>query len=395
MGDSRREEQASSSRVAAGFDEETPLLGSANAVSATVPVAVPAPVPAARRGVGGTADSEIEKKRRRDELKGYTFMALSALGFAANSVCVKALAVAGFPSLEIVFARSVLQLGLGLVACAYYRISPVGPVGEGSSWALRRLLLLRGAAGAFGNACFFYAVTKMTLADATVVFFTGPVFSAIFARVALGEPYGAFDRAASAACMLGIVLVLKPAMVFGEAAHGLAAAGNGAGAGVGEQQQMRGALAALVGAMSGAVAMCTVRIVGRSVHSMVHVVYFGFLSMAGSTVAMRSVAQTPPVRAPRTAYEWMVMGSVGAFAFFGQALLNRGLQLAPTGPGMLMRNLDVVFAFLFGITLFGEVPDWISVAGAVTIVGCAVAMGLHKWLASRARSTRGVSGAAA
>ncbi|KAJ2514507.1 hypothetical protein H4217_005724, partial [Coemansia sp. RSA 1939] len=76
MGDSRREEQASSSRVAAGFDEETPLLGSANAVSATVPVAVPAPVPAARRGVGGTADSEIEKKRRRDELKGYTFMAL-------------------------------------------------------------------------------------------------------------------------------------------------------------------------------------------------------------------------------------------------------------------------------------------------------------------------------
>ncbi|KAJ2663031.1 hypothetical protein IWW48_001550 [Coemansia sp. RSA 1200] len=384
MGDSRREEQLSSPRVAAGFDEETPLLGSANAVSATVP--------AARRCVGGIADSEIEKKRRRDELKGYTFMALSALGFAANSVCVKALAVAGFPSLEIVFARSVLQLGLGLVACAYYRVSPVGPVGEGSSWAVRRLLLLRGAAGAFGNACFFYAVTKMTLADATVVFFTGPVFSAIFARVLLGEPYGAFDRAASAVCILGIVLVLKPAMVFGEAAHGLAAASNGAGSGVGDQQQMRGAVAALVGAMSGAVAMCAVRMVGRGVHSMVHVVYFGFLSMAGSTVAMRSVAQTPPVRVPHTAYEWTVMGSVGAFAFVGQALLNRGLQLAPTGPGMLMRNLDVVFAFLFGITLFGEVPDWISVAGAVIIVGCAVAMGLHKWLASRARSAR-VSGA--
>ncbi|KAJ1952021.1 hypothetical protein GGI12_006350, partial [Dipsacomyces acuminosporus] len=108
---------------------------------------------------------------------------------------------------------------------------------------------------------------------------------------------------------------------------------------------------------------------------MVHVVYFGFLSLVGSSIAM-FLLQSP--RLPRTLYEWTVMGMVGTFASLGQVLLNRGLQLAPAGPGTLMRNLDVVFAFLFGITLFDEVPDWISVGGAVVIVGCTISMGLHK-----------------
>ncbi|KAJ2586573.1 hypothetical protein H4R99_008417 [Coemansia sp. RSA 1722] len=307
---------------------------------------------------------EEANKRRRDELKGYIFMGASALGFATNSACVKALAIAKFPSLQIVFARSIVQLSLGLLGCLYYRVSPLGPSDKPG---IHKWLVLRGAAGAFGNACFFYAVSVMTLADATVIFFTGPVFSAIFANLLLGEPYDTFDKIASAVCMLGITLVLKPSAVFVHMADEQTT----------ELHQGRGATAALVGAISGALAYCVVRKVGRAVHSMVHVVYFGFLSMVGSSIMMFA---TQEPRMPRTIYEWTVMSLVGVFAFVGQAFLNRGLQLAPAGPGTLMRNLDVVFAFIFGIALFDEVPDWISVAGATVIVGCTVAMGAHKWL---------------
>ncbi|KAJ2442106.1 hypothetical protein GGF42_007069 [Coemansia sp. RSA 2424] len=109
---------------------------------------------------------------------------------------------------------------------------------------------------------------------------------------------------------------------------------------------------------------------------MVHVVYFGVLSMVGSGVLM-FVVQSP--RLPDTKWEWAMMGALGAFSFVGQVLLNRGLQLAPAGPATLMRNLDVAFAFVLGITLFGEIPDLVSVLGAVLIVACTVAMGLHKW----------------
>ncbi|KAJ2875373.1 hypothetical protein GGH93_001654 [Coemansia aciculifera] len=288
----------------------------------------------------------VREQQRSDELKGYILMSASALGFAANSACVKALSLSNIPSLEIVFARSVLQLGLGLLGCLYYQISPLGT--QQRSW-----LVLRGLAGAFGNACFFYAVTVMTLADATVVFFTGPVFSALFANWMLGEPYGKFDRLASVVCLLGIMLVVKP-----------------------QGQLGWGAVAALAGAISGALAYCVVRKVGRGVHSMVHVVYFGALSFVGSAVMMFLV-QVP--RMPKTGSEWALMLAVGVFAFIGQVLLNRGLQLAPTGPATLMRNLDVVFAFVLGVTLFDEIPDWSGVLGALVIITCTVAMGLHKW----------------
>ncbi|KAJ2744070.1 hypothetical protein GGI20_003265 [Coemansia sp. BCRC 34301] len=292
--------------------------------------------------------------RRDDELKGYLLMAASALGFAANSACVKALALSRFPSLEIVFARSILQLALGLLGCLFCQTSPLGPPAQ------RPLLVARGAAGAFGLACFFYAVTVMTLAQATVVFFTGPVFSALFASYMLAEPYGYFDRTMSVLCLLAIVLVVNP--------QGSLA-----------KDEVWGAVAALVGAMSGALAYCLVRKAGRAVHSMVHVVYFGALSMVGSGVLM-FVVQLP--RWPVTSWEWTLMAALGAFSFAGQVLLNRGLQLAPTGPATLMRNLDVVFAFVLGITLFAEMPDLVSIIGAV-LIACSDGCGFCGWALRR------------
>ncbi|KAJ2785819.1 hypothetical protein GGI15_001798 [Coemansia interrupta] len=305
------------------------------------------------------------------ELRGYLLMAASALGFATNSACVKALALAGLPALEIVLLRSILQLSLGLLGCLAHGVSPLGPTHDRRAF---RWLVARGLFGAFGNACFFYAVSVMPLADATVVFFTGPVFSALFARMLLDEPYDGFDRVLSVVCLSGIVLVVQPGVLFG---------GDGAAGGAG---MAWGAGAALVGAMSGALAYCSVRKAGHAVHAMVHVVWFGVLSLLGSSAALYVSGGG---RVPGGAYEWCVAGALGAFAFLGQALLNRGLQLVPAGPGMLVRNLDVVFAFVFGVAVFGETTGVLKVAGAVVIVLCTVAMGVRKWRAMAKRRTVG------
>ncbi|KAJ2769552.1 hypothetical protein IWQ56_002506 [Coemansia nantahalensis] len=312
--------------------------------------------------VGGEA-------RRRAELTGYAMMAASAAAFVTMSVCTKALVRAGMAPMEVVFARSVVQLALGLLGCAWFGASPAGPRG------VRRWLVVRGACGAAGNALFFYALSVLPLADATVVFFTGPVFSALFASWMLGEPYTAVDRTASALCMFGIVLVAKPSVLFHSAplAAAAAAAADAAAA--------SGTVAALVGAMSGALAYCVVRKVGTAVHFIVHVVYFGLLSLAASTALL--ALWGGPRRLPQSPAEWALAGAVGAAAFAGQVLLNRALQLAPAGPATLMRNLDVVFAFALGVALFGEIPDALSVAGAATIVASTAAMGLYRWHTAR------------
>jgi drug/metabolite transporter (DMT)-like permease len=43
---------------------------------------------------------------------------------------------------------------------------------------------------------------------------------------------------------------------------------------------------------------------------------------------------------------------------------------------------DIVFAFLFGILLFHEIPTLSNILGAAFIVGCTTALGLHKWYMS-------------
>ncbi|KAF9946784.1 hypothetical protein BGZ72_011146 [Mortierella alpina] len=76
---------------------------------------------------------------------------------------------------------------------------------------------------------------------------------------------------------------------------------------------------------------------------------------------------------------WTGLLVLGVAAFIGQVLLNNGLQLAPLGPGTLMRMNDIVFAFFFQITVQHEHPDLFSFLGASLVMICTGGMALNKW----------------
>ena len=59
------------------------------------------------------------------------------------------------------------------------------------------------------------------------------------------------------------------------------------------------------------------------------------------------------------------------------------LQLAPAGPGTLMWVNEIFFAFLFGILIFDENPDYFSILGAVMIIAVSVGLGWGKWKLER------------
>ncbi|KAG0175469.1 hypothetical protein DFQ28_000773 [Apophysomyces sp. BC1034] len=297
---------------------------------------------------------------RRKEILGLFLMALSALGFSTMSLFVK-IGAASFPSFEMVFARSVVQLFFGLAGCAVLNVNPLGRT------EVRKWLVFRGLVGSIGLALFFYSITQLPLADATVVFFLGPTFTAILAAAILGEAFTLFDGVCSILCMAGVVLVSKPQFLFGDGGHG--GPSNGL-------QRLIAIAAALVGAMMSAVAYVTVRKIGKGAHFMVHVVYFGLMSTLISFFGMFAFQE---VVKPSGWHDYFILLLVGLCAYIGQCLLNLGLQLAPAGPGTLMRMNDVVFAFLFGIFILHEYPDSFSILGACLIVGMTTALGLHKW----------------
>lgn len=118
---------------------------------------------------------------------------------------------------------------------------------------------------------------------------------------------------------------------------------------------------------------------------MVSVVWFGLVSSSLSPMAL--IILQRPVWRP-TPVQWAVLSGAGLAAFVGQCLLNAGLQLAPAGPGTVMRNLDVVFAFLYQVFLLHDAAKPTSVAGASLVTLSAALIVAAKWR-STSRQRRG------
>ncbi|KAI8357980.1 hypothetical protein B0O80DRAFT_370923, partial [Mortierella sp. GBAus27b] len=299
------------------------------------------------------------------ETLGLIYMTLSALFFSVMSLLVSLTAKA-LPSFEVVLFRGAIQAVLGIGACRYLGISPWGPPNQPK---IRFLLICRGLAGSIALALFFFSLSVMPLADATVIFFLGPTFTAILARLVLKETFGLVDALASIVSMVGVVLVSKPSVLFPADGHQPS---------VDDRLRLLGAVCAAVGAMFTATAYLIVRIIGKErAHSMQHVVALGVVSCLVSPIGLYTLQGGFVM--PQGWAMWIGVLALGILAFLGQILLNNGLQMAPLGPGTLMRMNDIVFAFFFQITVQHETPDLYSCVGAFLVMLCTAGMGLNKW----------------
>ena len=110
-------------------------------------------------------------------------MLVSALGFALMAACVKLVASQGIPLLEIVAARALVSLVISYIDVRRKGLSPWG--------TNRALLIARGAIGTLALICVYYAVTTLPLAEATLLQYMHPVFTALLGLLLLR----AVDRA--------------------------------------------------------------------------------------------------------------------------------------------------------------------------------------------------------
>eukprot|EP00126_Sphaerothecum_destruens_P003646 Sdes_comp17419_c0_seq1m6637 len=166
-------------------------------------------------------------------------------------------------------------------------------------------------------------------------------------------------------CFSGVVLVARPSFLFGNHAQ--------------MPHALQASLITLFGAVMGASAYVTVRKIGTRASFMTSVFSFGLVSSLLSPIALYCT-QHAQMRMPASWQEWALLWSTGVFAFGGQCLLNRGLQIERAGPATLMRNLDVVFAFLLDFWIVGESPNGFSIAGAIIIVFASIVLALGKML---------------
>lgn len=262
-------------------------------------------------------------------------MLIAAFAFSVMSVLVK-LAGERLPTPQIVLARGVVTLVMSAWAIHRAGISFVG--------VKKGLLILRGVFGFGGLFSYFYAVTHLPLADATVLHFVNPVLSAIAAALVLKERFTRVDVLGAMACLAGVVLVSRPSFLFG----------------AGTLDPFAVAIA-LLGALFAAGAYVTVRSLRGSDDPRVIVFYFPLIAVP-ATLPFAIPAWVWP-----TPLEWLVLIGVGVATQIGQLEMTRALHLESTARATTISYAQVLFAFGWGLALFGEVPTIFSVAGAIAI----------------------------
>ncbi|MGK7311540.1 MAG: DMT family transporter [Candidatus Longimicrobiales bacterium M2_2A_002] len=269
---------------------------------------------------------------------GIRYMAGAAFFFSIMSLLVKA-AGQRLPPQEMVLARSVV----GAVLSWYWlRARGISP------WGNRKgLLLVRGVLGFGAMSAFFFALTRLPLADATVIQYTNPVFTAVLAAIVLSERMRPRDAALVLVSLAGVVLMTRPAFLFGGLEERLAPFAVGV---------------ALAGAILSAGAYVTVRQLGRTEDPVVIVFWFAVIATLGSLpfTAVSGVIPTP--------WEWGALLAIGIVTQLGQVTLTLGLREERAGRAMAVAYMQIVFAAIWGVLFFREIPDVWGVTGALLIV---------------------------
>jgi drug/metabolite transporter (DMT)-like permease len=278
---------------------------------------------------------------------GVRYILASALFFSLMSVMVK-LAGRGLPVQEIVFARGVVSLPL-----AFWLVRRAGV----PPWGNRRwILVLRGLLGLAAMSCFYFALTRIAIGEATVLHFTSPLWTALLAAFFLREAIGGRFVASMAVSFAGVILITRPGFLFGSAAA---------------ETDLLGVGAALLGAILAAGAYVTVREASKTEHPLVIVFYFP-LVMIPATGAFWPTFQSPQ------GWEWLLLLGVGVSTQIGQVFLTRGLSLEPAARAMTIGYTQIVLVGIWGMIFFGEFPDIWSAAGSLLVIAGTLAVALGR-----------------
>ena len=268
-------------------------------------------------------------------------MILSALAFSAMTVLVK-LTGQRIPSQEIVVARALVSLVLSWWLLHQAGISAWGNR-DNRGW-----LWLRGFLGFAGLSCAYGAVTHLPLAEATVLQYLYPPITALLAGVFLGEAITRRLWIATVLSLLGVLIVVRPAFLFGHASASLDPFWVGVGVG---------------GAVFSASAYVLVRRLSRQENPLVIVFYFPMVALPAAIPTVGADFVWP------MGWEWLLLLGIGLATQVGQVSLTRGLAILPAAQGTALSYVQVVFAAIWGILIFGEEPDgWTILGGGLVMM---------------------------
>lgn len=217
----------------------------------------------------------------------------------------------------------------------------------------------------------YYAFQVMPLADATVISFSSPAFTTLFARVFLKEKYSPWDLFFIVFTITGVVLIARPPFLFGSKVTVIE--GNYA-------DHLKGTIAAVASAICASSAFVIIRKVGTSVHYLLTIWYY---AVVGLIICIITLFVLGSWSLPYCGRDRFLLILIGLFGLGGQIFLTKALQIEKAGPVAVMKTTAVVFAFIFQIIFLHSLPTWWSFGGALCVVASSTGTVIWKWKQSK------------
>lgn len=266
------------------------------------------------------------------------YMLISALGFALMAACVKEVNGLGIPVLEIVAVRSIVS---GIISYADIKRKKIPLFGHN-----KVLLIARGTVGSFALMLVYYAVTTLPLAEATVLQYLHPVFTAILALFFLKEVIQRSTVACIVISLIGLFIIIQPNLQVDGSVH----------------YPWLSITAGVLGAFGSAVAYIIVKKLTKTDDSSVIIFYFPLVALPVSVIMLGSDFVMPSL----AAFGLLIL--VGIFTQIGQVGLTKALHCADANKATAYAYVQVLFSVFIGWAYFSEVPVLTTVIGGGLIM---------------------------
>ncbi len=268
---------------------------------------------------------------------GIANMLLATLAFAVMNVFIKQLD--RVPAMEIVFFRCLVSGLICGVHIAQRRLD-----WQGNN---RTLLIARGTFGTLALYTFFLTLQRMPLATAVTIQYLSPIFTALIGVFLLREPVRAPQWLCYGVAFAG-VLVIK---------------------GFDSHISTFYLLIGVASAVCSGMAYNLVRRLREREEPIVVVLHFQLVGVAAGFAFILFEWKTP---AP---WEWFCLLMCGVLTQIGQVCLTKSLQAERVATVAVLNYLGLIYALMFGITLFGERYTLQMVSGiALVVLGALLAV---------------------
>lgn len=276
-------------------------------------------------------DMQIDRETRRD-LIGIGWMLATGLCFVAVNGIVRGLDGA-LPAPQAAFIR--FLFGLAFLVPV---LTPA--LRQGFSAAIWRLFCIRGALHVIAVIAWFYAMSRITVAEVTAIGFLNPIVVTVGAALFMGEKLAARRIAAVCVALLGALIVLRPGLRELDPGH---------------LSQIGASIA------FGASYLVAKRLAGQVPAAVV-------VAMMSLTVAIGLAPLAWAVWVPPTWSQIGWLGLVAVFATLGHYTMTRAFAAAPLTVTQPVTFLQLVWASLLGVFVFHEPLDgWVMLGGAMMI----------------------------